>query len=254
MLASDRVSKDREFFRVSPLHAVESVRDALLDVAGIDAWSSGEIHRVRHGDRIALTVREGDIFVVLAYPALMSNRARPLDLRQAHADGDLLELMGVAGPGSVAGISDYDADAELDPVPYLDRAETRPNGMMNGRERLVTGDRVLWVRPTAEGSLCGKAVFEVDDYCQVVSRTWDPKLTPDGWPLLLEYPTADEQPECVIRATLDALDLPRPRSWAPRDLGTGEVRAATGFDGVPPEYWLTQLSKQRRTAPLQNGQ
>ena len=48
-------------------------------------------------------------------------------------------------------------------------------------------------------------MFEIEDYCQVISRTWSPQLTEAGWPLLLEYPAADEQPECVIRTTVAAL-------------------------------------------------
>lgn len=65
-LESFRVSPNREFFQVSPDIAIDAVRDALLEVAGIDAWDADEPHYIRSGDRIALTASAGDIFAVLA--------------------------------------------------------------------------------------------------------------------------------------------------------------------------------------------
>ena len=256
MLDWQRVSKDREFFQVAPHLAIEAVRDALLDAAGLEAWSAGKVHQVRDGDQLALIVREGDMFVVLAYPSLLAERAVPLDLWQAHSDGDLLELMttAVAGPSG----------AEADPALYEDRDEAPPSGVMNGREQLVPGDRLLWLRPSPDGRTCVRTAFEFSAYCQVVSRTWEPKVTSDGMPLLLAFPTADEQPECVIQSTLDALALPRPRAWAPRDpdpedgwvtVATPEAaqaaqeaaRAAQEAAQATPEQWLAQLGKRRRS-------
>jgi len=90
-------------------------------------------------------------------------------------------------------------------------------------------------------------------------------------PLLLAFPTADEQPECVIQSTLDALALPRQRAWAPRDpdpedgwvtVATPEAaqaaqeaaqaaqeaaRAAQEAAQATPEQWLAQLGKRRRS-------
>ncbi len=248
MLAPLRVSGEREFFRVRPLDAIDAVRDALLNVASIDAWRSEKPPELKRGDRIAITTQAGDLFVVLAYPHLLAKRAEPLDLWQAHSDGDLVELMGTANSGHVAGFSDGDTGGEMDPVPYLDRGHTMPNGSINGRERLVPGDRLLWFRPMAEGQSCKVVMFEILDYCQVISRTWDLKFSPDGYPLLLNYPASDEQPECVIRTTLAALRLARPRTWAPRNPDPGDGWAAAATDPPPPEYWLTQLAKRRRPA------
>lgn len=247
MLDWQRVSKDREFFQVAPHLAIEAVRDALLDAAGLEAWSSGKVHQVRDGDQIALTVRDGDMFVVLAYPSLQAERAVPLDLWQAHSDGDLLELM------TAEVVSRSATRAEVDQ--YEDRDEALPNGVMNGRERLVPGDRLLWLRPSPDGQACVRTAFEFSAHCQVVSRTWEPKVTVDGMPLLLAFPTADEQPACVIQSTLDALALPRPRAWAPRDPdpedGWLTVAAQDALQGAPqeapPEHWLTQLGKRRRS-------
>ena len=66
-------------------------------------------------------------------------------------------------------------------------------------------------------------------------------------PLLLAFPTAEEQPECVIQSTLDALALPRPRAWAPRDPDPEDGWVAVVAQEAPPEYWLTQLGKRRRS-------
>ena len=146
MLTQLRVSGKREFFRASLFGAIDAVKDALLNVASIDAWRSEEPHELKRGDRIAITTEAGGLFVVLAYPHLLAKRAEPLDLWQAHSDGDLVELMGTANPGYVTGFNDGDAGGETDPVPYLDRADRVPNGSINGRERLVPGDRLLWFR------------------------------------------------------------------------------------------------------------
>jgi hypothetical protein len=246
MLAPLRVSPQREFFRVSVNDAVETIGDARLDVASIDAWSSDEPHKIRHGDRIAITMQAGDLFIVLAYRYLWSEQPEPHDWWQAHADGDLLELMGTDEPGYVAGVSDYDPGAEMDPVPYLDRSDSMPNGSINGRERLVPGDRLLWLRPMCQGEVCKLATFEMYDHCQVISRTWDPQSDPSGWPLLLNFPTLDELPPCVVRTVRAALRMGRPRTWAPRNSDPDDGWVMTATDAAPPEYWFSQLQKRRR--------
>jgi hypothetical protein len=108
MLAPQRESPEREFFRVSPDVAIEAVRDAMLEVASIKAWGSEEPHLIRHDDRIALTTKVGDVFAVLACPDEEAKQSLLLDLWTAHADGDLLELFGAPDLAHVAGISDHD--------------------------------------------------------------------------------------------------------------------------------------------------
>jgi hypothetical protein len=89
-------------------------------------------------------------------------------------------------------------------------------------------------------------MFEIENYCQVISRTWSPQLTGDGWPLLLECPAADEQPECVIRTTVAALCLPVLPSWQPRNPDQEDDGRAAGAYAAPPEYWLPQLAQRKR--------
>ncbi|MFC0862868.1 GIY-YIG nuclease family protein [Sphaerimonospora cavernae] len=211
-----RVTPDREFFEISPDMAIDTVRDALLEAAGIDAWDADEPHYVRSGDRIALTASAGDLFVVLALPAPTSSRVEPIDFWQAHSDGDLLELMGTRDAGAVAGSCDGDLDAVVDPVPCLERDGRAPDGAVNGQERLVPGDRLLWLTPLADGQVCKIALFEMRDHCQVVSRTWDGKPGPGGHPLLLNTPTYDELSPGAVRATQLVMRMPPPRSWSPR--------------------------------------
>ncbi|GAA4092364.1 GIY-YIG nuclease family protein [Nonomuraea soli] len=243
-LKSFRVSPKREFFRVSPDLAIDAVRDALLNVASIDAWDADEPHHVRSGDRIALTASAGDLFVVLALPYLMAPRIEPVDFWQAHSDGDSLELMGPRDVEAVAGFSDDEPEGMADPVPYLDRKRRVPNGVINGRERLVPGNRLLWLRPLADSQFCKIALFEMLDHCQVVSRTWDKRVGPDGYPLLLNTPTYESLPPGVVRAVQLVMRLPLPRSSAPRPSpATGERSDHATLGERDPAYWLTQLAQ-----------
>lgn len=239
-----RVSPKREFFKVSPDVAIDAVRDTLLEVAGIDAWDAEEPYYIQNGDRIALTASAGDIFVVLALPHPMALRTVPVDLWQAHSDGDLLELMGTKDMEAVAGFSDNDPEAVIDPVPYLDREHKVPNGVINGRERLVPGERLLWLHPLASGQSCKIALFEMRDYCQVVSRTWDRTVASDGHTLLLNTPTYESLPPGMVRVVQLAMRMPPPRSWEPRLRIATSERLDHATDGVrDPASWLTQLAK-----------
>jgi hypothetical protein len=259
MLDWQRVAPGRDFFRAAPHLAVEALRDALAEQAGLAAWDSGKVHQVREGERVAVSAQAGDMFVVLAYPHRDAERAEPVDLWQAHADGDLLELM--AGDGAyVAGLGDYGGRSELaatvGPAGSAGGSlgagpgggATRPNGDVVGRERLVPGNRLLWVRPTPAGEPGLRTAFEFGGYCQAVRRTWDPgAATAGGATLRLGYPDVAEQPECVVRAITDALALPRPRAWAPRDPDPEDDWLASVIDDPPPRRRLEQLGDRRRS-------
>ena len=77
----------------------------------------------------------------------------------------------------------------------------------------------------------------------------DPNVIDVGWQLRI--PTADEQPECVVQSTRDALALPRPRAWAPRDPdpedGWMTVTAPEAARELAREQQLAQLGKRRRS-------
>ncbi|MFF0870156.1 GIY-YIG nuclease family protein [Nonomuraea sp. NPDC003560] len=220
LLDTWRVNPRREFFAVTARDAIENVRDALLTENSIDAWR-GDGNYVRHGDRIALTLVSGDLILVVTCPSLMS-RPEITDVWQAHSDGGLLGLMGTNDPDHVAGLSSEDAGGEEDPVPYLDRKKKVPNGAINGRERLVPGERRIWQRPYANGMACKVALFEMRDHCQAVSRTWKPKIDSSRAPLLLNIITYDEPPEGVARVAALVPRLHQSRCWAPRNPGASE--------------------------------
>ncbi|MGW5721816.1 GIY-YIG nuclease family protein [Amycolatopsis sp. NPDC003865] len=245
-LAEFRLNPRREFFEVPVEVAIETIREGLTLVDGIDAWASDEVHTVGAGDRMTLATKAGEIFVVLAMlDPLLSRPFHPHDFWQAHADGDSLELMGTDNVGAVAGLSDDDQGATEDPVPFLDRAGTAPAGVINGRERLRPGDRLLWlaVDPTGENAVT--AMFEMIDHCQVVSRTWDLKFAPNGFPLLLNIPMFEKLPPVAVRRTRAALAMPPLRPPAPRLLDSEDEVPVAG-DPQPPEYWLPQLKRGER--------
>lgn len=244
LLERNRINAGREFFRVSVQEAVEAVRLAAVEVAGIASWESAERHQLRSGDRIALTLEAGQVFALVAYPSLFACRAKLVDLWQAHSNGDLLEILVTEVASEVAGFSEGDPGGTEDPVPYLDRAKTIPNGTMNGRERLVPGDRVVWIPAQRNADSHASVVFEATDYCQVVSRTWSPRLAPEGMPLLLNVLACDSWP-AATRSIREALALPMPRSWAPRE-GRDSSWEDSGSVLPSPERWLPQLKPRVR--------
>jgi T5orf172 domain len=249
LLAPFRVASNREFFQTTPDVAIDAVRRAALDLAGIDAWAHQPIHPLRSGDRVALTLRAGQLFVLIGYPdpmQLLAGLAKSCDFWQAHSDGDVLEIFATDDPQHVAGLSDNDPGAELDPVPFLDRADSAPNGQINGRERLNPGHRLLWLESQDGTTDCTSVVLEAASYCQVVGRTWNPKLLPDGSPLLMNKLTMDELPTAMSRAIQEALALPLPREWAPPGADDSDGWPAPGTDPPSPAFWLPQLDPTRK--------
>ncbi|MEU0286561.1 GIY-YIG nuclease family protein [Streptomyces sp. NPDC006147] len=243
ILGSYRGNPVREYFRVALDVAINAVKRALAEEAGIEAWQSPGPQVLRAGDRVGLSLRGGQMFTLLAID-FMDDVASPFDFWQAHADGDTLEIHAVRNPAHVAGLSDEGAGAEIDPVPFIDRSGVIPNGVLNGKERLYPGDRLVWT--SESNGECISVVFEADSYCQVFSRTWSPQCTPEGIPLLLNIPTASVLPEGVVKEVRKALTLPMPGTWAPRYLHESEGWAPVAADPQPPEYWMPQLAPRRR--------
>lgn len=242
LLGPHRNKSNREFFRVSAGVAADSILKMRTEVDGIATWSAHSRILLRSGDRLLFSMRSGQIFALLAYPELFASSATIVDLWQSHADGDTLEIYTTGSPSHVAGFSDGDHDAEKDPVPFLNRTGTAANGAINGRERLVPGDRLLWMDASGEDGACTSVMFEANDYCQIVSRTRSPQFSPEGIPRLLNVLTAEEVPAVMGHAVRQALGLPMPRSWAPRHPDESDGWAAVGNTPAPPTHWLPQLA------------
>ncbi|MFD6467194.1 GIY-YIG nuclease family protein [Streptomyces goshikiensis] len=240
-LADHRVSR-KEFFTVSVGEAVETVRECVLAVNGIGAWEPTSRHLVKRGDRVSLALEAGQIFVLLAMPSpLPGSGWEVLDLWQAHSDGDQLEIYGAGQAAEVAGFSDGDPGGDDDPVPYLDRAQSAANGALNGRERLAPGHRLLWLADTADGTgACASVIFEAWDHCQIASRTWSPLWTREGYPLVLHTLVRDPS-EAMLDTARAALNLPAPRTWAPRST----TDRADTHSQPSPDHWLPQLGADR---------
>ncbi|MFI6032166.1 GIY-YIG nuclease family protein [Amycolatopsis magusensis] len=248
LLAAHRVASNREFFYVGQKLAEEAIRYCQELVTGIGGWDPmPALHPLRSGDRVTLPLKAHQIFVITAYKdGLTSSRATVVDIWQAHADGDVLELHVTADPGQVSGMSDGDLGGCEDPVPFLDRENTAPNGMLIGRERLMAGDRLSWLSDQDGTGPVINVLFEIQDFCQVTCRTWNPKLDSDGMMPLLNQVTRPASP-AIIAAIDEVLALGPPRSWAPRN-------PDSYTDWVPPathqpesEHWLTQLQPRRRS-------
>lgn len=246
LLTAQRVNADREFFRVTLETAIKAIRRCQGEVTGITTWEPiPAIHRLRADDRVVLPLRAGQLFALTAYPDLLSSSAKVLDFWQAHADGDLLEIHATGDPGHVAGISDNDPGAYEDPVPFLNRERTARNGMLHGRERLVAGDRLIWLSDEEGPTDARGVVFEADAFCQVTYRTSALRRGPLGIPLLLNDLERDI-PDAMGALIRDVLALDPPRTWAPRNPQEEDGWAVAATDPQPPEHWLPQLERRRR--------
>ena len=140
--------------------------------------------------------------------------------------------------------SDGDPGGCEDPVPFLDRDNTAPNGILIGRERLMAGDRLSWLSDQGGTGALANVVFEIHDFCQVTSRTWNPMLDSDGFPLLLNRVTRSPSP-AMIAAVREVLALGPPRSWAPRNPDPDSDWARPATHPAEPSHWLTQLQPRQ---------
>ncbi len=248
LLNDHRINRSREFFRVSVGEAIDAVRRALVDVASIDSWQGSGVHRLSVGDRTSLTLKAGQIFAVLGYKSfdeLMTGNAQIIDLWQAHSNGDLLEIYATESPSHVAGLSDGDPGSTDDPVPYLDRQKTVANGLINGRERLMPGERLVWLPAPEDAEDKLSVIFEAQAHCQIISRTWSLVLAPHGLPLLLNDFLYSNVWPAASRSIHEALSLPVPRTWEPRQ-DRDPMWMPIGSEPLNPEHWLTQLKLRHR--------
>jgi T5orf172 domain len=243
ILGSTRVSGEREFFAADVQVAVDAVRQAALDQAGIGSWQTREPVQLRHGDRIALTLRAGQMFAVLPYRTITEPEP-PIDLWQAHIDGDILELMAEEDARSISGFAPLDPNGDEDPVPYLNRTEDAINGWLIGKERLSPGQRLIWLDGKLEKPDTLIGWFEFHAYAQVVCRTWSPQVTDEGWPVSLNH--FDIEPTSTMTAVLQrSLKLPSPE--LPESIrAKTTLEAEYGTNPRPADHWLTQLQSPSR--------
>jgi hypothetical protein len=242
LLTEHRVNPRREFFRIDPAAAGAALQQAALDEAGLLHWYEfDEPTRIADGDRVALTGRRGELFVLIDYRSSPYQLSDPLDVWQIHADGDLIELMGSDNEDVVASFSANDSFAIEDPVPYLDRANLVPNGYLNGREAVLRGQRLLWIDGVNHGRRSPIALFEIDTTCQVTCRTWNPQFTTEGFPLILNTPTRDPKP-LETETVRNILKLPAMKLSGPPGRTSPTLRQA------PPDYWLKQLAPVTRSS------
>ncbi|MEV6603520.1 GIY-YIG nuclease family protein [Kutzneria sp. NPDC051319] len=247
LLAVHRVAPNREFFRVDHTTAEEAIRYCQELVSGIRSWRPMPVvHRLRDGDRITLPLKADQLFVITAYEdGVLSNAAKIVDVWQAHADGDLLELHVVGDAQKIHGVSDNDPDGYEDPVPYLNRDCSTPNGHLIGRERLVAGDRLCWLSDQDGTIVCSSVLFEMSGFCQVTCRTWNPRVDAGGMPLVLNHVTRSGAP-ALTAAIREVLELGPPRTWAPRNPDPWGEWVQPATHPSSPEDWLTQLGPRRR--------
>ena len=223
------------------------MRLALIETASIDSWK-GLKHTFMTGDRAVLTLKAGQVFVLINYESfldVMADNAKVIDFWQAHSDGDLLEIYATDSAKHVSGFSDGDSGITDDPVPYLDREKNVANSLINGRESLMSGERLVWIPAPEDAEKETSVVFESRNYCQIVSRTSNPVIGSHGLPLLLNdfLLRTELWSEANRLAVHEALQLPAPRTWSPRQ-NRDSSWETIGSDPPNAEYWLPQLKKK----------
>ncbi|MET4613357.1 hypothetical protein ABIC28_004358 [Rhodococcus sp. PvR044] len=240
-LDAERVSPNREFFTTPVEEAIQTVREAALLVDGIDARATGPTTYVGPRDRVVLSLRAGELFFVIGHPNGPLYPPQVLDIWQAQSDGDALELYGTDNPEHVSSFSAADSFGHVDPVPYIDRQATSLNGTIIGKESLDIGDRILWIHHDAQSGVCATSLIESSCHCQVVNRTWNPRVDISGFPRILNLVDEDVLVPSLIPEVRKVLASGPPRTVS----ATGRrLRGETPSSEDPPhsEYWLPALS------------
>lgn len=244
ILKQYRVNQRREFFSTSVEMAVEAVKVSMLEVAGIASWASQATHAICSGDRLALTLQAGQIFVLITYPNIFAP-PEVTDLWQVISDGDLLEIFGTDSGAKIVAVADGIPESVFDPVPQLNKTNTAPNRTLIGLERLVPGERLLWCPGPNESSSQQSAIFEAQTSCQVLCRTWRAITDADGMPVILNSFTYDNPWPAAVKSIRDGLALPIPRVLAPRS-NRGENWEPLGSTPAKPEHWVSKLGPNTR--------
>jgi hypothetical protein len=240
LLAFQRVDPRRGFFTVTPAQAVTAVQQASIEVAGIQAWDTEEPVMLRAGDRVALTLRAGQWLVVLPHRQ-GSVPSEPIDIWQAHSDGDLLELMAAKSAGPVAGLSNNDEDGTATRCLTSIGQGDVPNWPIIGRERLEPGQRLLWldgaIDPPGARSRCLSSIAPVR-----WSAGREPPCSVPRGSLLLNVVT-EEPTETMVEVIRGALRMPPTLTAQPSEPldepengGDRSVARTTGFHNSMRKY------------------
>lgn len=241
LLAKHRVP-NKEFFSVFPAQACETVREADRQINGIKSFDE-RINYIKKNERLFLPLTDQDFFFWLRFPNVLSPKAAIVDIWQAQSTGDVMELYGADRLSQVTGISDLDPNSTADPVPFLDRKATSPNGALIGKERLISGDRLLWLTTDEQGANCTSRIFEVRDYCQVTCRTWTPRSSPEGTLLRMNDMLTDPPP-AAVPVVRKAIALPPPREFS-LETGDHPLARTAGAQPPQPEYWMPRLGQPK---------
>src|SRR5690606_23349345 len=75
-----RVNPKREFFRITPEEAAQTILRLRQKVDGIENWTQKSPVLARAGDRLLLSMKAGQIFVLGTYPDFTAKEADILDL------------------------------------------------------------------------------------------------------------------------------------------------------------------------------
>lgn len=238
-----RVNPKREFFNLASNVAIDAILEIRKKIDGIENWSQRSPLVLKVGDRLSLSLHAGEIFAISGYPNPFSEEADVIDVWQAHTDGDTLELYCVEESEYTRGFSNDEPFSTEDPVPFLNRTQTVHNNIIIGQERLVPGNRLLWMGNCESGDFVS-VIFEFHCHCQAIARTSEPQFIESGYPLLLNMITYTEMPESMIEAGRDFLHLPRPRTWAPQNPDVQEGWSDIAQKKADASFWMPQLNKK----------
>lgn len=239
-----RIRTKREFFRVTPEKAIDSILFNRQFVDGINTYDLGPKLLINKGDHPLLSMKSGQLLIVLSYPKFPDVTQEVIDIWQAHTDGDILELLGTDAKYT-SSYSKNDPFSLDDPLPFLNRTGTATNNEMNGKEILKPGDRLLWL-DDSDPDRFRSVLFEMNTYCQVISRTRKPTISEDGIPTLLNYVTRDLDSDIIKKRVIETLALNLPKVLSEK-LAKSEIETENTAQAKPiAEDWLPALLKKAR--------
>ena len=237
-----RVRARKEFFKVTPAKAIDSILFNRQFVDGISTYDLASKLVINKGDHPLLSTKAGQLFAVFSYPNFPDPTQAVIDIWQAHSDGDTLELLGTDAKYT-SSFSNNDPFAMEDPLPFLNRNDSAANDEMNGKEILKPGDRLLWM-DDSDPERFRHVLFEMNAYCQVVSRSRKPTINENGIPLLLNFLTRDISSTPVKACVASALALSLPKVLLEKTKRVEIEIENTAIEKPIAEDWLPALLKK----------